>query len=39
VDANLIAARLGWRPEVTLEEGVQLTVDWFRGQLADSGLR
>jgi UDP-glucose 4-epimerase len=39
VDANLIAARLGWRPEVTLEEGVQLTVDWFRGQPADSGLR
>jgi UDP-glucose 4-epimerase len=36
VDASLIAARLGWRPEVGLEQGVALTVDWFRGQLADS---
>jgi UDP-glucose 4-epimerase len=30
VDASLIATRLGWRPEVRLEEGVALTVDWFR---------
>jgi UDP-glucose 4-epimerase len=30
VDCGLIAARLGWRPEVAVEEGFALTVDWFR---------
>jgi len=30
VDARRAAAELGWRPEVTLEEGLRRTVAWFR---------
>ena len=25
---------LGWKPRVSLEEGLKITVDWFREQLA-----
>jgi UDP-glucose 4-epimerase len=31
LDASLAAARLGWTPRVSLEEGLQRTVDFFRG--------
>ena len=30
LDATRIGERLGWRPEVGLEEGLAWTVDWFR---------
>jgi UDP-glucose 4-epimerase len=30
LDSSLIAAKLGWRPEMSLEAGVADTVDWFR---------
>ena len=30
LDATLIADRLGWRPQVSLEDGLQGTVAWFR---------
>ncbi len=30
LDSSLARAELGWEPEVGLEEGLQLTVDWFR---------
>jgi UDP-glucose 4-epimerase len=30
LDASRIAERLGWRAEVSLEEGLARTVDWFR---------
>jgi dTDP-D-glucose 4,6-dehydratase len=26
-------AELGWRPSVTLEQGLALTVDWYRRQV------
>jgi dTDP-glucose 4,6-dehydratase len=29
IDAAKIRAELGWRPSVTLEEGLGLTVDWY----------
>jgi nucleoside-diphosphate-sugar epimerase len=29
-------ARIGWRPTVSLTEGLQGTVDWYRGQLETS---
>ncbi len=29
IDASRIAAELGWRPSVTLEEGLARTVDWY----------
>jgi UDP-glucose 4-epimerase len=30
LDSSLIAEKLGWRPGLSLEEGVADTVDWFR---------
>jgi UDP-glucose 4-epimerase len=30
LDATLAAAELGWRPEVTIDEGVRRTVEYFR---------
>ncbi|GAB1511798.1 NAD-dependent epimerase/dehydratase family protein [Actinophytocola sp. KF-1] len=33
LDATAATADLGWRPEVTLEEGIRRTVDYFRKQL------
>jgi UDP-glucose 4-epimerase len=30
LDSSLIAQKLGWRPRLSLEEGVADTVDWFR---------
>jgi UDP-glucose 4-epimerase len=30
LDATLIGERLGWRPEVALEDGLEGTVAWFR---------
>ena len=29
IDATKINAELGWKPSVTFEEGLQLTIDWF----------
>jgi dTDP-glucose 4,6-dehydratase len=30
-------AVLGWRPEISIENGVRLAADWFRLQLAETG--
>jgi UDP-glucose 4-epimerase len=32
LDATTIARELGWKPEVSLEEGIGRTVDWFLAQ-------
>ncbi len=29
IDATKINAELGWKPSVTFEEGLQVTIDWF----------
>ncbi|MFZ0217736.1 MAG: NAD-dependent epimerase/dehydratase family protein, partial [Candidatus Dormiibacterota bacterium] len=34
LDSTLIAETLGWRPAVTLEEGLRRTADWFRERAA-----
>lgn len=34
VDVAKAAVQLGWRPSVTLDEGLRLTYDWFRQALA-----
>ena len=34
LDSSLIADKLGWRPEMSLEDGLQDTADWFRAQAA-----
>jgi dTDP-glucose 4,6-dehydratase len=34
-DIELAQRILGWRPEISLREGVLRTVDWFRGIIAD----
>ena len=36
IDCGLAAARLGWRPEVSLEEGLRRTVDFFRARVAQT---
>ncbi len=32
LDSSLIGERLGWRPQTSLEEGLQETADWFRAR-------
>jgi UDP-glucose 4-epimerase len=32
LDSTLIGEKLGWRPQVSLEEGLTETVDWFRAR-------
>jgi len=34
LDSSKIMAELGWRPLISLEEGLQKTVDWYRGNSA-----
>ncbi len=34
-DIALARRALGWEPRVGLEEGLKLTIDWFRGELKD----
>ncbi|HZV48320.1 MAG TPA: NAD-dependent epimerase/dehydratase family protein [Candidatus Dormibacteraeota bacterium] len=34
LDASLIAERLGWRPRVGLEQGLEETAAWFRARVA-----
>ncbi len=29
IDATKINKELGWKPSVTFEEGLEITVDWF----------
>jgi nucleoside-diphosphate-sugar epimerase len=29
-------ARIGWKPQVSLQEGLKRTVDWYRGKLESS---
>jgi UDP-glucose 4-epimerase len=31
LDCSLIAEKLGWRPQITLEDGLEDTAAWFRG--------
>ncbi len=33
-DISLARAELGWQPQVSYQDGLARTVDWFRGQLA-----
>ncbi len=34
LDNTRAAEQLGWRPRILLEEGLRLTVDYFRDQIA-----
>jgi len=34
IDSRLAAEKLGWRPEVSLEEGLRRTVEFFRARAA-----
>lgn len=34
IDGSKVAAELGWRPSLTLEEGLARTVDWYLGHEA-----
>jgi UDP-glucose 4-epimerase len=38
LEASLIAEKLGWRPQITLEEGLEDTVAWFRARAEGGGL-
>lgn len=38
-DITLAQLKLGWNPEVTLDSGLERTVDYFRGKLAKEVLR
>ena len=29
IDATKVNVELGWKPSVTFEEGLQITIDWF----------
>jgi nucleoside-diphosphate-sugar epimerase len=33
-DASALADQTGWRPSVSLSEGIALTIDWFRDRVA-----
>jgi UDP-glucose 4-epimerase len=33
LDPSLIAERLGWRPQISLEQGLEETVAWFRARV------
>jgi len=37
VDSTKLRARTGWRPEVSLEEGLRRTVEWYRAHPDPSG--
>ncbi|HKA51666.1 MAG TPA: NAD-dependent epimerase/dehydratase family protein [Candidatus Dormibacteraeota bacterium] len=39
LDWRLIAEKLGWRPQVTLEDGLAETADWFRTRAEDARTR
>jgi UDP-glucose 4-epimerase len=39
VDTSSIAEKMGWHPQVTLEEGLRQTVEWFKQQAQPSGAR
>jgi len=34
LDSSLIAEKLGWRPQITIEDGLQDTADWLRARAA-----
>jgi nucleoside-diphosphate-sugar epimerase/intein/homing endonuclease len=36
-DINRAISELGWEPEVSLQEGIRLTLPWFRGALKAEG--
>lgn len=38
LEASLIAEKLGWRPQITLEDGLEDTVAWFRARAEERGL-
>lgn len=38
LQASLIAEKLGWRPQITLEDGLEDTVAWFRARAEERGL-
>jgi len=33
-DNSLAEEKLGWKPNVGLEEGLKVTIEWFRKRLA-----
>jgi nucleoside-diphosphate-sugar epimerase len=38
-DTSRLRAEVGWRPRVTLEQGLDQTIDFWRGQLVDGSRR
>jgi nucleoside-diphosphate-sugar epimerase len=38
-DTSRLRAEVGWRPRVTLEQGLDRTIDFWRGQLVDGSRR
>ena len=38
-DTTLAQRRLGWRPAITLEEGLRRTIGWFTTTTQSAGLR
>jgi CDP-glucose 4,6-dehydratase len=39
LDSTLARAKLGWQPPLSLEQGLALTVDWFRAYTAGEDVR